>query len=270
MVATSMTATATTPETAGRPPAASAKDVVKVYGRGDAAVRALDGASIDAEGGSFTAVMGPSGSGKSTLMHVLAGLDVVDGGVVRLGDTDLSTLSERDRTLLRRERVGFVFQSFNLVPTLTAAENIALPLALAGRRPDPAWTDELVATLGLADRLRHRPSELSGGQQQRVAVARALAPRPEIVFADEPTGNLDSRASVALLEFLQHATRDLGQTIVMVTHDATAAAYADRAVFLADGRVVDQLDRPTPPAILARMTGLTAPVDPSLSIAKGW
>jgi putative ABC transport system ATP-binding protein len=262
------TATVPRPLTA-RNAAATAVDVVKVYGRGDAAVRALDGVSLTIERGTFTAVMGPSGSGKSTLMHVLAGLDGIDGGQVRLGETDVSALSERERTLLRRDRIGFVFQSFNLVPALTAAENITLPLALAGRRPEPAWIDELVATLGLADRLRHRPSELSGGQQQRVAVARALVSRPEIVFADEPTGNLDSRASTALLEFLQHATRDLGQTIVLVTHDATAAAYADRAAFLADGRVVDELDRPTAPAILARMTDLTAPVDASLHPATG-
>jgi putative ABC transport system ATP-binding protein len=253
-----------------RDSAATAADVVKIYGRGEAAVRALDGASLAVERGRFTAVMGPSGSGKSTLMHVLAGLDSIDGGQVRLGETDLSRLSERERTLLRRDRIGFVFQNFNLVPSLTAAENITLPLALAGRRADQAWIDELVATLGLADRLRHRPSELSGGQQQRVAVARALVTRPEIIFADEPTGNLDSRASMALLEFLQHATRDLGQTIVMVTHDATAAAYADRAAFLADGRVVDEIDRPTAPAILARMTELTTPVSASLDTATGW
>jgi putative ABC transport system ATP-binding protein len=248
--------TATAPGTVTRTLTASARDVVKVYGRGDAAVRALDGASLDVERGTFTAVMGPSGSGKSTLMHVLAGLDDVDSGVVRLGDTDLATLSERRRTLLRRERVGFVFQSFNLVPTLTAAENIALPLALAGQRPDGAWLDELVRTLGLGDRLRHRPSELSGGQQQRVAVARALVSKPEIVFADEPTGNLDSRAGTALLEFLQHASNDLEQTIVMVTHDAIAAAHAHRVAFLADGRVVDELDSPTPPQILGRMADL--------------
>jgi len=259
MTTTPLTVTGTAPATATRSLAASAEDVVKVYGRGDAAVRALDGASLDVDRGTFTAVMGPSGSGKSTLMHVLAGLDDVDGGVVRLGDTDLSTLSERQRTLLRRERVGFVFQSFNLVPTLTATENIALPLALAGRRPDAAWLDELVATLGLGDRLRHRPSQLSGGQQQRVAVARALVSKPELVFADEPTGNLDSRSGTALLDFLQHAAVDLGQTIVMVTHDATAAAHADRVALLADGRVVDQLESPTPPQILARMADLAAP-----------
>jgi putative ABC transport system ATP-binding protein len=263
------TATLPQPLTA-RDSAATAAGIVKIYGRGEAAVRALDGASLAVERGRFTAVMGPSGSGKSTLMHVLAGLDSIDGGQVRLGETDLSRLSERERTLLRRDRIGFVFQSFNLVPSLTAAENITLPLALAGRRADQAWIDELVATLGLADRLRHRPSELSGGQQQRVAVARALVTRPEIIFADEPTGNLDSRASTALLEFLQHATRDLGQTIVMVTHDATAAAYADRAAFLADGRVVDEIDRPTAPAILARMTELTTPVTASLDTATGW
>src|SRR4051812_34626409 len=252
------TAIAPRPLTA-RNAAATAVDVVKVYGRGDAAVRALDRVSLTIQRGTFTAVMGPSGSGKSTLMHVLAGLDDIDAGEVRLGDTDLSTLSERERTLLRRDRIGFVFQSFNLVPSLTAAENITLPPALAGRRPDAAWIDELVATLGLADRLRHRPSELSGGQQQRVAVARALAPRPEIVFADEPTGNLDSRASAALLEFLRHAARDLAQTIVMVTHDPSAAGHPDRVVFLADGRVVDELCQPGIPTILPRMARLDVP-----------
>jgi putative ABC transport system ATP-binding protein len=246
---------------ASRPAAAAAINVVKIYGGGDTAVRALDGANLTIDRGRFTAVMGPSGSGKSTLMHVLAGLDGIDGGQVRLGDTDLSTLTERERTLLRRDRIGFVFQSFNLVPALTAGENITLPLDLAGKRPDQAWIDQLVATLGLADRLRHRPSELSGGQQQRVAVARALASRPELVFADEPTGNLDSRASSALLGFLQHAARELGQTIVMVTHDATAAAYADRVAFLADGRVVHELDRPTAPVILARMADLNSALD---------
>ncbi|GLX09569.1 ABC transporter ATP-binding protein [Microbispora sp. NBRC 16548] len=217
--------------------AALARDVVKIYGRGDTAVRALDGATLSIPAGRFTAVMGPSGSGKSTLMHVLAGLDTVDEGQVLIGDADLGRLSERQRTLLRREHVGFVFQSFNLVPTLTAAENIMLPLTLAGRRADQAWIDEIVAMLGLGDRLRHRPAELSGGQQQRVAVARALAARPRIVFADEPTGNLDSRAGEALLGFLRHAARELGQTIVMVTHDANAAAYADQVVYFADGRV---------------------------------
>jgi putative ABC transport system ATP-binding protein len=239
--------------------AVRAAEIVKIYGRGDTAVRALNGATLSIPVGQFTAVMGPSGSGKSTLMHALAGLDSIDGGQILIGDTDVGRLSERQRTLLRRDRIGFVFQSFNLVPTLTAAENIVLPLTLAGRRPDQAWIDELVATLGLADRLRHRPTELSGGQQQRVAVARALATRPEIVFADEPTGNLDSRAGEALLSFLRHAARDLGQTIVMVTHDPSAAAHADRVIFLADGRVVDELCRPSIPTILARMARLDVP-----------
>ena len=239
--------------------AVRAAEIVKIYGRGDTAVRALNGATLSIPVGQFTAVMGPSGSGKSTLMHALAGLDSIDGGQILIGDTDVGRLSERQRTLLRRDRIGFVFQSFNLVPTLTAAENIVLPLTLAGRRPDQPWIDELVATLGLADRLRHRPTELSGGQQQRVAVARALATRPEIVFADEPTGNLDSRAGEALLSFLRHAARDLGQTIVMVTHDPSAAAHADRVIFLADGRVVDELCRPSIPTILARMARLDVP-----------
>jgi putative ABC transport system ATP-binding protein len=236
--------------------AAEARAVRKVYGRGEAAVRALDGADLTIPTGQFTAVMGPSGSGKSTLMHALAGLDTIDGGQVLLGGTDLTRLTEKQRTLLRRERIGFVFQSFNLVPSLTAAENIALPLTLAGRRPDRGWLQELVTTLGLSERLQHKPSELSGGQQQRVAVARALVARPEIVFADEPTGNLDSAHGDALLAFLQHAARDLGQTIVMVTHDPHAASFADRVVFLADGRVVDELAAPTVDAVLSRMAGL--------------
>ncbi|GLZ14892.1 ABC transporter ATP-binding protein [Actinomadura sp. NBRC 104425] len=257
-----MTATLTDAPAPARPTvAAQARDVVKVYGRGDTAVRALDGATVSIDAGRFTAVMGPSGSGKSTLMHVMAGLDTADSGQVLLGGTDLTRLDERRRTLLRRERVGFVFQSFNLVPTLTAAENIALPLTLAGRRADREWTDELVATLGLAKRLRHRPAELSGGQQQRVAVARALITRPEIVFADEPTGNLDSRTGEALLEFLGHAARDLGQTIVMVTHDPGAAAHADRVLFLADGRPAGELAEPTAAAVLSRMARLDAPAD---------
>jgi putative ABC transport system ATP-binding protein len=240
--------------------AARAVDVVKTYGSGEAAVRALDSASVLIPRGRFTAVMGPSGSGKSTLVHALAGLDRVDSGQVLLGETDLATLSERERTLLRRERIGFVFQAFNLLPALTARENIALPLTLAGKRPDPGWQADLVEMLGLGARLDHRPAQLSGGQQQRVAVGRALITRPELVFADEPTGNLDSRAGAALLGFLSDATRSLGQTIVMVTHDPVAASYADRVVFLADGRVVDELTDPTADTVLAGMARLDAPV----------
>ncbi|MFG2042441.1 ABC transporter ATP-binding protein [Dactylosporangium sp. NPDC048998] len=249
--------------------AAQAHELVKIYGRGDTAVRALDGASVSIPAGTFTAVMGPSGSGKSTLMHALAGLDTVDAGRVLLGGTDLTALDERRRTLLRRERLGFVFQSFNLVPALTAAENIRLPLTLAGRSPDPAWLDLLVETLGLAGRLHHRPAELSGGQQQRVAVARALIARPEIVFADEPTGNLDSRSGEALLDFLRDAAHRLGQTIVMVTHDPRAAAYADRVVFLADGRVVAELDDPTAATVLTQMARLDAPASPAATSGTG-
>jgi putative ABC transport system ATP-binding protein len=236
--------------------AVRARDLVKTYGRGDAAVRALDGADLDIAAGTFTAIMGPSGSGKSTLMHALAGLDSVDAGQVLLGDTDLTALGERQRTLLRRDRLGFVFQSFNLLPALTALENITLPLSLAGRRADPEWLDRLVKTLGLQDRLHHRPAELSGGQQQRVAVARALISRPAIVFADEPTGNLDTRHGQALLRFLREATDTLGQTIVMVTHDPTAAAYADRVVLLTDGRIAEELTAPTAAAIADRMLRL--------------
>jgi putative ABC transport system ATP-binding protein len=236
--------------------AASARSLVKTYGRGEAAVRALDGADLDIAAGEFTAIMGPSGSGKSTLMHALAGLDSVEAGQVLLGETDLTALDERRRTLLRRDRIGFVFQSFNLVPALTAAENIALPLTLAGKKPDPAWLRTLVDVLGLGERLTHKPSELSGGQQQRVAVARALIARPDIVFADEPTGNLDSRHGQALLKFLRRAAHDFGQTIVMVTHDPTAAAYADRVVFLVDGRVVDTITDPDTAAILAAMAAV--------------
>jgi putative ABC transport system ATP-binding protein len=239
--------------------AARAIDVVRTYGDDEATVRALDGANVAIPAGRFTAVMGPSGSGKSTLVHALAGLDRINSGQVLLGGTDLTALSERDRTLLRRDRLGFVFQSFNLVPALTAAENIALPLTLAGKKPDPAWQAELVAMLGLGARLNHRPTQLSGGQQQRVAVGRALIARPDIVFADEPTGNLDSRSGAALLTFLRDATRSYGQTIVMVTHDPVAASYADQVVFLADGRIVDELENPTPEAVLARMAHLDTP-----------
>lgn len=236
--------------------AARAVDVVKTYGQGESTVRALDGATVAIPAGRFTAVMGPSGSGKSTLVHALAGLDHVDSGQVLLGGTDLTTLSERERTLLRRDRLGFVFQSFNLLPALTAQENIALPLTLAGTKPDPAWQDELVDMLDLRERLTHRPAQLSGGQQQRVAVGRALIARPELVFADEPTGNLDSRAGASLLAFLRDATRTFGQTIVMVTHDPVAASYADQVVFLADGRIVDELTDPTAESVLAAMAHL--------------
>ena len=238
--------------------AASTEDARKVYGRGDTAVVALDGVTVGFEQGRFTAIMGPSGSGKSTLLHCVAGLDALTSGVARIGVVDLSTLDDRRLTILRRDRVGFVFQAFNLVPTLTAEENITLPLALAGRRGDPAWLDQVIATVGLADRLRHRPSELSGGQQQRVAVARALANQPEIVFADEPTGNLDSKSGADVLRFLRRAVDDLGQSIVMVTHDPVAASYADRIVFLVDGQVVDEMAAPTAEWVLDRMKQLGA------------
>jgi putative ABC transport system ATP-binding protein len=233
--------------------AARAEAVTKVYGKGDAAVRALDDVSVDFASSRFTAIMGPSGSGKSTLMHCVAGLDAVTSGRVFIGGVDLGTLSDRKLTLLRRERVGFVFQAFNLVPTLTALENITLPQRLAGRSPEREWLDRVVTTVGLGDRLTHRPSELSGGQQQRVAVARALASRPHVVFADEPTGNLDSRASAEILTFLRSAVDELGQTIVMVTHDPGAASYADRVVFLADGRIVDEMAHPNAEQVLDRM-----------------
>ena len=236
--------------------AARAESITKVYGWGDTRVTALDELSVSFDRGQFTAVMGPSGSGKSTLMHCMAGLDEVTGGTVYVGDQDLSTMSDKRLTKLRRERIGFIFQAFNLVPTLSARENITLPLDLAGRKADPAWLDEVVGTLDLSDRLAHRPTELSGGQQQRVAAARAMVSRPDIIFADEPTGNLDSTASAELLEFLQATVRDHGQTIVMVTHDPVAASYADRIVFLADGRVVDTMVDPTPDRVLDRIKDL--------------
>jgi putative ABC transport system ATP-binding protein len=236
--------------------AAHAVDLTKQYGSGDASVVALDAVSVEFEAAAFTAIMGPSGSGKSTLLHCMAGLDTPTSGRVYIGDVDLTSLSEKQLTLLRREKVGFVFQTFNLVPTLTAAENITLPLDIAGQRPDAAWFDQVVDTVGLRDRLTHRPSELSGGQQQRVAGARALVSRPEIVYADEPTGNLDSRSGAELLTFLRDAVKGHGQTIVMVTHDPTAAAYADRIVFLADGRIVDEMRDPTAQKILDRMKSL--------------
>jgi putative ABC transport system ATP-binding protein len=236
--------------------AARAVELTKQYGTGDARVVALDAVSIEFGAGAFTAIMGPSGSGKSTLLHCMAGLDVPTSGRVYIGDVDVTSLSEKQLTLLRREKVGFVFQTFNLVPTLTAAENITLPLDIAGERPDKTWFDQVVDTVGLRDRLTHRPSELSGGQQQRVAGARALVSRPEIVYADEPTGNLDSRSGAELLTFLRDAVKGHGQTIVMVTHDPTAAAYADRIVFLADGRIVDEMRDPTAQKILDRMKSL--------------
>jgi putative ABC transport system ATP-binding protein len=236
--------------------AATAIDVVKLYGSGDTAVRALDGVSVELPRGEFTAIMGPSGSGKSTLMHCLAGLDSITSGTVRLGEVDLSRLNDKQMTALRRDRIGFVFQSFNLVPTLTALENITLPVAVAGRKPDQAWLDTVIDTLGLRDRLGHRPSELSGGQQQRVAVGRALAGKPEIIFGDEPTGNLDSRSSGEVLSILRRSVDELGQTVVIVTHDPRAAAHADRVLFLADGRIVDELRSPTADAVLDKMKNL--------------
>jgi putative ABC transport system ATP-binding protein len=233
--------------------AARALGVTKVYGAGLTGVRALDGVSVDFLRGEFTAIMGPSGSGKSTLMHCLAGLDTVTSGQVSIGMTDLTRLSDKRMTKLRRDRIGFVFQSYNLVPTLTAIENITLPLDIAGRRVDADWLRQIVTTLGLSDRLSHRPSELSGGQQQRVACARALVSRPEIIFGDEPTGNLDSRSSGEVLGILRDSVDRLGQTVVIVTHDPRAAGYADRVVFLADGRIVDELRRPTAEGVLDRM-----------------
>ena len=241
---------------AGRARAARAVDAVKVYGSGDTAVRALDGISIEFEQSRFSAVMGPSGSGKSTLLHCIAGLDSLTSGRMYIGDADLSAMNEKQLTLLRRDRVGFVFQAFNLVPTLTAKENITLPMDIAGRKPDTAWLDKVIDTLGLHPRLEHRPNELSGGEQQRVAAARALAGRPEIIFADEPTGNLDSRSGKELLSFMRLAVTDLSQTIVMVTHDPNAAAYADRVVFLADGRAVDDMAEPTAERIIDHMKEL--------------
>jgi putative ABC transport system ATP-binding protein len=235
---------------------ARAIEVVKVYGSGDTVVRALDGVTVEFPEGHFTAIMGPSGSGKSTLMHCVAGLDSVTSGRVFIGDVELSTLSDKELTLLRRERVGFVFQAFNLIPTLNALENITLPMDLAGRKADQAWLDQVIDIVSLRDRLSHRPSELSGGQQQRVAVARALASRPQIIFADEPTGNLDSRAGSEILTFMQRAVRDFGQTIVMVTHDPVAAGYADTVLFLVDGHIVDTMPDPTAEKVLDKLKAL--------------
>ncbi len=239
-----------------RQPAAATVDAVKSYGTGEAEVRALDGITVAFERGRFTAIMGPSGSGKSTLLHCLAGLDTLTSGEIRLGDRSLAGLSDKELTLLRRDRMGFVFQAFNLLPTLTAEENIRLPLDLAGGKVDQGWFDTVVAAVGLQDRLDHTPAQLSGGQQQRVAAARALVTRPEIVFADEPTGALDSRSGADLLAFLRRAVDEFGQTIVMVTHDPIAASHADRVVFLADGRIVDEAASPTAEVVLDRMKRL--------------
>ncbi len=237
--------------------AAATTDLTKVYGSGDTRVTALDQVSVGFREGEFTAIMGPSGCGKSTLLHCAAGLDTPTSGSVRVGTTELNGLGDRQLTQLRRDRIGFIFQAFNLLPTLTASENITLPLALAGRKPDQQWLDRVVAMVGLSERLGHRPAELSGGQQQRVAVARALASRPAIVFGDEPTGNLDSRAGAEVLGFLRDSVRELGQTVVMVTHDPVAAGYADRVVFLADGRLVDEMAHPTPDRVLDAMLRLS-------------
>jgi putative ABC transport system ATP-binding protein len=236
--------------------AAGAVDAVKVYGVGDSQVRALDGITVAFESGKFTAIMGPSGSGKSTLMHCLAGLDSLTSGAVYIGETYLASLNDKQLTELRRAKVGFVFQAYNLIPTLNARENILLPLMLGGDEGDKPWIDEVVKTVGLADRLKHRPSELSGGQQQRVAVARALAGKPDIIFADEPTGNLDSQSGAEILDFMRRAVREYGQTIVIVTHDPTAASYSDRVVFLNDGRIVDEMAEPTSERVLDRIKAL--------------
>jgi putative ABC transport system ATP-binding protein len=254
-----VTGTPPPPPSPPAPPSTSAArawQATKVYGQGDTEVRALDNVTVDFLTGQYTAIMGPSGSGKSTLMHCMAGLDSLTSGEVLIGDEPLMRLNERQLTTLRRDRIGFVFQAYNLVPTLTAIENITLPMDLAGRQADQEWVDLIVRTVGLGDRLNHRPSELSGGQQQRVAVARALASRPQIIFADEPTGNLDSRSGAEILTFMRSAVSDLGQTIVMVTHDPIAAGYADRVVFLADGRIVDEMTGPTAERVLDKMKQL--------------
>jgi putative ABC transport system ATP-binding protein len=257
--------TNTAPSTAGAEHAPGAGDfaartqqIAKVYGRGDAQVVALDAVTVGIPRGRFTAIMGPSGSGKSTLMHCMAGLDSVDSGQVLIGDTELTRLKDKQLTRLRRDKIGFIFQAFNLVPTLTALENITLPMDIAGRKADKEWLDAVIDTVGLRPRLKHRPTELSGGQQQRVACARALASRPEIIFADEPTGNLDSRSGAEVLGFLRDSVRRMGQTIVMVTHDPSAAAYADQVLFLSDGQIVDTMTEPTAERVLERMKGFDA------------
>ncbi|MFJ8694806.1 ABC transporter ATP-binding protein [Streptomyces roseolilacinus] len=233
--------------------AARATDLSKVYGQGETRVVALDRVTVEFPRGEFTAIMGPSGSGKSTLMHCVAGLDTFSGGSARIGDTELGSLKDKQLTQLRRDKIGFIFQAFNLLPTLTALENITLPMDIAGRKPDRQWMDRVIDMVGLSGRLGHRPAQLSGGQQQRVAVARALASRPEIIFGDEPTGNLDSRSGAEVLGFLRNSVRELGQTVVMVTHDPVAASYADRVIFLADGRIVDEMLAPTADGVLDRM-----------------
>jgi putative ABC transport system ATP-binding protein len=248
-----VTTAMTEPRPAADTVAARSVDVSKIYGSGEAAVHALDGITVEFATAHFTAIMGPSGSGKSTLLHCLAGLDRVTSGRIFLHDVEISASSEKDLTVVRRDRIGFIFQAYNLIPTLTALENITLPLSLAGRKPDQQWLDQIVDTVRLRDRLNHRPSELSGGQQQRVAVARALVSRPEIIFADEPTGNLDSKAGAEILGFMAQAVRDFQQTIVMVTHDPIAAGYSDRVVFLADGKIVDELADPTAESVIDRM-----------------
>jgi len=248
--------------------AARTVDVWKVYGSGEAQVIALRSVSVELGKGKFTAIMGPSGSGKSTLMHCLAGLDSVTRGEVFIGDTRLTGMSDKRLTELRRTKVGFIFQQFNLLPTLTAEENITLPLSIAGRKPDKQWFDTVIDTVGLRDRLKHRPTQLSGGQQQRVACARALVARPEVIFADEPTGNLDSKSGAEVLGFLRNSVREFGQTIVMVTHDPVAASYADRVIFLADGAVVSELFEPTADTVLDKLKGLEVAPGPDLTKAE--
>ena len=249
----STSATSATMSTRHSIAAARAINLHKVYGSGDTQVAALDGVTVEFHPGQFTAIMGPSGSGKSTLMHCLAALDDATSGEVYIGDADLTKLGDKELTKIRRDRIGFVFQAFNLVPTLTAIENITLPMDIAGRKPNQEWLDTVISTIGLADRLDHKPSQLSGGQQQRVACARALASRPDIVFADEPTGNLDSVSGAEVLGFLQRSVKEFGQTVVMVTHDPNAAGYADRVLFLADGHIVDEMTEPTSERVLDRM-----------------
>ena len=241
------------PTRAGAAVAARATDLSKVYGQGETRVVALDSVSVEFRKARFTAIMGPSGSGKSTLMHCMAGLDTISSGSARIGDVELGSLNDKQLTRLRRDKIGFIFQAFNLLPTLSALENITLPMDIAGRKPDREWLNAVIETVGLSGRLAHRPAQLSGGQQQRVAVARALAAQPEIIFADEPTGNLDSRSGAEVLGFLRESVRAMDQTVVMVTHDPVAAGYADRVVFLADGRIVEELDDPTADTVLDRM-----------------